>query len=112
VDKGGEILGGQVNIFRKLHRLILCDYRSQDRLIQSDEFTEVWNISSDGERDKFTHYIDKADPDKLRLLMENILIGSGLDKRPFDYLRKMASMRGIKYYSKMGKAELILALQE
>jgi hypothetical protein len=81
-------------------------------LIQSDEFTEVWNSATDAQRDQFKEYIDKADPDKLRRLMTDILIGSGLDKRPFDSLRRMASVRGIKYYSRMGKAELISALQE
>jgi hypothetical protein len=90
----------------------MCDYRSQNRLIQSDEFAEVWKNSSYEMKRALSEFIDKADPDKLRRLMTDILIGSGLDKRPFDSLRKMASMRGIKYYSKMGKAELISALQE
>jgi hypothetical protein len=81
-------------------------------LIQSDEFTEVWDSANAEVRDQLKEFIDKADPDKLRQLMTDILIGSGLDKRPFDSLRKMASMRGIKYYSRMGKAELIAALNE
>jgi hypothetical protein len=105
-------MDGQVNIFRRLHHLVLCDYRSQNRLVQSDEFTEVWDSATDEVREQLKEFIDKADPDKLRDLMSGILVGSGLDKRPFDSLRKMASMRGIKYYSKMGKAELILALSE
>ncbi len=103
-------MGGQISKFRKLHHLVLCDYRSQSRLVQSDEFTEVWNEASDEVRDSMIEFIDKADPDKLRTLMTYILAGSGLDRRSYVSLRRLASVKGIKYYAKMSKAELISAL--
>jgi hypothetical protein len=116
LDKGGKILGRQVDlegdlrVLRKLHHLVLCDYRSQDRLLKSLEFTEVWGSATDKQRDEIKSFIDIPDPDRLKKIMTKVLIGSGLDKRSFNTLRQMARMRDVKYYSRMTKAELIEAL--
>ena len=59
-------MGRQVDFVRGLHHLTLCDYRSQNRLIQSPEFTEVWENASDEQRETITKLIDKPDPDKLK----------------------------------------------
>lgn len=108
----GRQVDKDLSAFRQLHHLVMCDYRSQDRLIKSPEFTEVWGNASDKQRDEIKSFIDIPDPDRLKKIMTEVLIGSRLDKRSFNTLRQIARMRNIKYYSRMTKAELIEALEE
>lgn len=103
-------MGRQVDLYRQLHYLVFNDYRRQQRIVSTEEFREAWNLANDNQKEEFYRLIDKPDSDVLRKLMTDILIGSESDCRTFESLRRLASIKGVPYYSRMTKAELISEL--
>lgn len=97
-----------VEIQNKHHRLVL-DYRSQNRIIQSETFMEAWNHASEDERKFMLNCFNVPNACKLKSWILKIMVG-GLEQYPIRVLRQIASYQRIKNYSRMTKANLLDAL--
>lgn len=94
----------------KHHRFTL-DFRSQDRLIQSEVFAEAWNRADEDKRKYVLNLLSKPDPYKLKRWILSIMVG-GLDQYPIKILRQIASYNQIKNYSRMTKTQLLSILNK
>lgn len=97
-----------VEIQTKHHRLLL-DYRSQNRFIQSESFTEAWDCASDDERKFILRIFDHPNSVMLKHWILR-MICDGLEKYSYDELRKIASQYKIEKYSRMTREQLLAVL--
>ncbi len=103
-------MGGKIDIQIK-HREKVLTLRRLDRLVQSDEFTYIWDEISSAEKLKVTRLIQEGQYVALKIWMLKQL-DLGLELYNHKDLRMLASKHHIPYYSRKTRAELIKALTE
>ncbi len=103
-------MGGKIDIQIK-HREKVLRLRRLDRLVQSNEFTYIWDEVSSAEKLKVTCLIQEGQYEDFKhWLLDHFNLG--FKSYSVRALRGFASMNHIPYYSRKTRVELIEALTE
>ena len=105
-------MGGQIGRIQVQHHHMLLDCRSQDRLVQSESFSQAWEQASDVHRVIALTYIKRIAPIALRFWVSDVLATGSLDQLNMVTLRHIASTHQIHNYSRMSKVEIIKSIEE
>ena len=93
------------------HHRILLNYRSQDRIIQSDDFCEAWNRADEIQRKCILKILNNPRPYEAKRWVAT-MIKEGLDQYPIKILRQIASYHEVKNYSRLSRAQLLEILEK
>ena len=103
-------MGGKIDIQIK-HREKVLRLRRLDRLVQSDEFTYIWQRITDKEKRTIELWINWGRYDTLKhWLLDHFNLG--FEMYSYKDLRALASKNHVPYYSRKTRAELIKALAD
>ncbi len=91
------------------HRRLVLDYRSQDRLIQSESFAEAWDCASDDDRKYVLRIFNNPNSSVLKRWILRMLCDE-LEQYSYDELRQLASQHRIEKYSRMSREQLLEVL--
>lgn len=99
-----------IDIQIRHHRLLL-NYRSQDRIVQSDDFLEAWSRADEIQRKYVLRILSNPKPYEAKRWVAK-MIKEGLDQYPIKILRQIASYHKIMNYSRMSRTQLLEALDK
>ncbi len=105
-------MGRQIGQIQVQHHQMLLDCRSQDRLVQSESFSEAWEQAAEVHRVIALIYIKQISPVALRFWVSDVLAQGALDQLNMVTLRHIASTHQVKNYSRMSKVTIIQAIEE
>jgi len=105
---GRKITGIDIAV---IHHRKLIQARRQERIVQSFEFLEAWDLFSNEERKRIIFLLKKIKPDEVKILVDNKIHGE-LGKLSTNSLRRLASNYYIKNYSRKSKEQLINEIKE
>lgn len=91
------------------HRRLFLDYRSQNRLIQSESFAEAWGCANDADRKFILRIFNNPNTLTLKHWILRMLC-DGFEKYSYDELRQLASQHRIEKYSRMSREQLLEVL--
>lgn len=96
-----RITSTDIQIF---HHIKLLRLRNQERIVQSQQFADLWNNADKVERKRILFLLRKVEPDKLKELLTKHNDLSTIE------IRKVASYYRIKNYSRKTKAQLLIEI--
>lgn len=94
-----------VQIQIRHHRQTL-DVRAQDRIIQTDLFSEAWTLATSKQREELLEYLDELNYLEVKNWISKIMIGT-LDRCSMKILRELARYHRIPNYSRLTKVRLL-----
>lgn len=99
-----------IDIQIRHHRLLL-NYRAQDRIVQSNDFSEAWARADEQQRTNILRVLSNPRSYEAKRWVAT-MIKEGLDQYPIKILRQIASYHKIMNYSRMSRACLLESLNK